>query len=112
VRKKSKVRRKRVVGVVGVEGVEVVGVAEGAADEHGGAVADVAGDEGVGQGRLADVGEGGVDGVAEVEGGVDERAVEIEDEQTGRNTNHGASVSAPFTVEGDGLEVSGLVASF
>ena len=64
-----------VVGLVGVEGVEVVGVAEGAANEHGGAVADVAGDEGVGQGRLADVGEGSVYGVAEVQRGIDERAV-------------------------------------
>ena len=63
------------VGVAGVEGVEVVRVAEGAADEHGGAVADVAGDEGIGQGRLADVGERCVYGVAEVEGGIDERAV-------------------------------------
>ena len=60
------------------------GVAEGAADEHGGAVADVAGDDGVGELRLAEVGEHGVDGVAEVDAGVDEGAVEIEDEEAGR----------------------------
>ena len=83
-----------------------MGVAEGAADEHGGAVADVAGDERVGQGRLADVGEGGVDGVAEVEGGIDERAIKIKDQQAGRHTNHGASVAAPLcTFEGERLLV-------
>ncbi len=96
------------VGVAGVEGVEVVRVAEGSADEHGGAVADVAGDEGIGQGRLADVGERCVYGVAEVEGGIDERAVEIEDKQAGRHTNHGASVAAPFTFEGAVLGVIDL----
>ena len=85
-----------VVAVAGVEGVEIAGIAEGAADEHGGAVADVAGDEGIGQGRLADVDEGGVYGVAEVERGVDQRAVKIEDQQAGWNTNHGASVAAPL----------------
>ena len=60
-----------------------VGVAEGAADEHGDAVADVAGDDGVGELGLAEVGEGGVDGVAEVDAGVDEGAVEVEDEEAG-----------------------------
>ena len=57
------------------------GVAEGAADEHGGAVADVAGDDGFGELGLAEVGEGRVDGVAEVDAGVDEGAVEVEDEE-------------------------------
>ena len=51
------------------------GVAEGSADEHGDAVADVAGDDGFGEGGSAEVGEGGVDGVAEVDAGVDEGAV-------------------------------------
>ena len=32
---------------------------------------------------LAEVGEGGVDGVAEVDAGVDEGAVEIEDDEAG-----------------------------
>jgi hypothetical protein len=85
------------VAVGGVEGVEVVGIAEGAADEHGGTVTDVAGDERIWKGRLADVGESCVDGVAKVEGGIDKRAVEVEDEQAGRHTNHGASVAAPLT---------------
>jgi hypothetical protein len=60
------------------------GVAEGPADEKGGAVADVAGDDGFGELRFAEVGEGGVDGVTEVGAGVDEGAVEIEDEEAGR----------------------------
>ena len=59
------------------------GVAEGAADEHGDAVAYVAGDDSFGERGLAEVGEGGVDGVAEVDAGVDEGAVEVEDEKVG-----------------------------
>ena len=51
------------------------GVAEGSADEEGGSVADVAGDDGFGELGFAEVGEGGVDGVAEVDAGVDEGAV-------------------------------------
>ena len=64
------------------------GVAEGPADEQGGAVADVAGDDGFGKCGLAEVLEGGVDGVAEVDAGVDEGAVEIEDEEA-RRDRHG-----------------------
>jgi carbonic anhydrase len=60
------------------------GVAEGSADEEGGSVADVAGDDGFGELRFAEVREGGVDGVAEVDAGVDESAVKVEDEETGR----------------------------
>ena len=60
------------------------GVAEGPADEKGGAVADVAGDDGFGELGLAEVGQGGVDGVAEIDAGVDEGAVEIEDKETRR----------------------------
>jgi len=52
-----------------------LGVAEGSADEEGGSVADVAGDDGFGELGFAEVGEGGVDGVAEVDAGVDEGAV-------------------------------------
>ena len=48
-----------------------LGIAEGPADEQGGSVADVAGDDGVWKLGLAEVGEGGVDGVAEVGAGVD-----------------------------------------
>ena len=71
--------------VVGV----AFGVAEGAADEKRGAVADVAGDDGFGEFGFAVVGEGGVDGVAEIDAGVDEGAVEIEDEEPGpRDKRH------------------------
>ena len=59
------------------------GVAKGSADEHGDAVAYVAGDDGFGERGLAEVGEGGVDGVAEVDAGVDEGSVEIEDDEVG-----------------------------
>lgn len=60
------------------------GIAEGPADEKGGTVADVAGNDGFGELGLAEVGEGGVDGVAEIDAGVDEGTVEIEDEEVGR----------------------------
>ena len=61
-----------------------LGVAEGAADEERGSVADVAGDDGFGEFRFAEAVKGGVDGVAEVDAGVDERAVEVKDEKAGR----------------------------
>ena len=62
--------------------VEIAGgVAEGAADEHGGSVAEVAGDNGGRELGLAEVAEHGVDGVGEIDAGVDEGAVEIEDEE-------------------------------
>ena len=48
--------------------VEVaLGVAKGAADEDGGTVSDVAGDDGFGEFRFAEVREGGIDGVAKVD---------------------------------------------
>jgi len=63
--------------------VDVAGrVAEGAADEHGGSVADIAGDDGFGELGLAEMEEHGVDGVAEVDAGVDEGAIEVEDQET------------------------------
>lgn len=66
--------------VVGV----AFGVAKSAADEEGGSVADVAGNDSFRKFRLAEVREGSVDGVAEIDAGVDESAVEIEDEKAGR----------------------------
>jgi hypothetical protein len=57
-------------------------VAEGAADEHGCSVTDVAGDDGFGEFGLAEMGEGGVDGVAEIDPGVDESAVKIEHKES------------------------------
>ncbi len=59
-----------------------LGVAESAADEHGGSVADVSGDNGLGELGLVEVREHGVDGVAEVDAGVDEGAVEVESDET------------------------------
>ena len=65
--------------------VEIAGgIAEGAADEHGGSVAEMAGDDGWRELGLAEVAEHGVDGVGEINAGVDEGAVEIEDEKAGR----------------------------
>jgi carbonic anhydrase len=57
-------------------------VAKGTADEQGGSVADVAGDDGFGELGFSEVGEGRVNGVAEVDARVDEGAVEIEDEKS------------------------------
>jgi hypothetical protein len=75
-------------GVVEVGLLDAVGVAEGATDEHGGSVADVAGDDGVGEGGAVKVGQGGVDGVAEVLAGVDEGSIEVEDEEAGMGKSH------------------------
>jgi hypothetical protein len=63
---------------------------EGAADEHGSAVSDEAGDDGEVEGRAAHVLEGGVDAVGEVAGGVDEGAVEIEDDEADGLSGDGA----------------------
>ena len=60
------------------------GIAKGSADEDGGAVADVAGDYSYGELGFAEVGQSGIDGVAEIHTGVDEGAVEVEDEEPGR----------------------------
>ncbi len=57
------------------------GISYGAADEHGGTVADVVGDDGFRKFRFAEVDESGVDGVAEIDAGVNESAVEIEDDE-------------------------------
>ncbi len=45
-------------------------------------VADVSGDNGLGELGLVEVREHGVDGVAEVDAGVDEGAVEVESDET------------------------------
>jgi len=58
-----------------------VGCREGAAKEHGRAVADETGDDRVFKVGAADVLEGGVDAVAEILSRIDEGAVEIEDEK-------------------------------
>jgi hypothetical protein len=57
------------------------GVAQSAADKQGNAIADVAGDDRFRQFGLAEVGESGVDGVAEIDAGVDEGAVQVEDDE-------------------------------
>ena len=71
------------------------GVTERAADEHGDAIADVAGNDGLWELGFAEVGEGGVDGVAEVDAGVDEGAIKIEDDEARREAErHRAMVAA------------------
>jgi hypothetical protein len=70
------------------------GVADGAADQHGDTIADVAGDDSFGKRGLAKVREGGVDGVAEVDARVDESAVEIEDDEAGCDGESGHSLNA------------------
>lgn len=62
------------------------GVAEGTADEHGSSVANVAGDDRLWKRRFVEVVEGGVDRVAEVDAGVDQRAVKIEDDEAGKGS--------------------------
>ncbi len=79
---------KQIIVVRGMESVEIVGIAECATNEHGCAIADVAGNQRVGKGWFADVREGSVYGVAEVERGVDERAIEIKDQKARWNTKH------------------------
>ena len=59
----------------------VTGQGERAAHEHGRAVADEAGDRGIGQRAQAAFAERCVHAVAEVLRGVNERAVQIEDQQ-------------------------------
>jgi len=74
--------------VIGEEVVEsildqafIAGIAEGAAHQHWGAVAYVGGDDIAGEFRASQVLEHGVYGVDEVEAGVDQGSVEIEDQQ-------------------------------
>ena len=55
--------------------------AESALDEDWGAVADVAGDDVVGEGGASDVAKGGVDGMHEVEARVDQGAIEVKDDK-------------------------------
>ena len=62
---------------------------QGAAHEHGGAVADEAGDDSVGQVRAAHVLERGVDAVAQVARRVDQRSIQIEDESLSDSTGMG-----------------------
>ena len=69
-----------------------LGIAEGAADEHGGSVADVTTDDGLGELGFSQVNEHGIDGVAEINSGVDKGAIEIEDDQTGSRESHEMSL--------------------
>ncbi len=63
--------------------VDEVGVGERAADERGGSVADVGGDGFRVEFGFAEVLESRVDGVGEIDLGVDEGSIEVEDEETG-----------------------------
>jgi hypothetical protein len=64
-----------------VEEVLVVGIAERATYEHGCTVSDVGSDDVAGEFGAMEVAESCVDGVNEVETGVDEGAIEIEDDE-------------------------------
>ena len=88
--------------------VEVAfGVSEGSADEHGGAVAEVAGDDVLGELRFVEVGEGGVDGVAEIDSRVDEGAVEVEDDEAGLR---GCDLGHEYRISGAGFGSFSFVA--
>jgi len=71
---------------------------EGAADQHDGAVADVAGDHRIGQRLAFKLHQSGVDTVAEVSRRVDQRAIEVKDEQlqglSGQRTKYANHVSS------------------
>lgn len=76
--------------VVGVWLVgDEMGVGKGAADEGGGSIADVGGDDVLCEGRFAEVAQHGVDGVREVNAGVYEGAVQVKDEEAG-GEEHGS----------------------
>jgi len=55
--------------------------AESALDQDWCAVADIAGDDVVGEGGTSDVAEGGVDGMHEIEARVDQGAIEVKDDK-------------------------------
>ena len=69
---------------------DVTGQCERAPHEHGGAVADEAGNRGVGQRAQVGFSERCIDAVAEILRRVDERAVEIEDQQLQSLNGNGA----------------------
>jgi hypothetical protein len=68
----------------------VVGIAEGAAHQHGGTVANVPGDDFGWQGLAVVFEEHGIDGVREVGAGVNEGAVEVEHKQAQVGGGYGA----------------------
>ena len=67
-------------------------IAESSADEHGGPVSDIAGYDRLRKLRLVEVSKHRIDGVAEINTGVDESAVEIECDKAGGGAQHGKSV--------------------
>jgi hypothetical protein len=85
--------------VVDFIGRDAVFDCQGTAHEHGGSVAYEAGDDVVVEVGAAHVLERGVDGVAEVTGGIDERAIQVEDDEfdffggDGAEDEHAASVA-------------------
>jgi hypothetical protein len=56
----------------------VFGIAEGAANEHGGAIANVGGDDFVGQFGALKVAKGGIHGMNEVEAGIYQSSIQVE----------------------------------
>jgi hypothetical protein len=81
-------------GAAAGRGVCVAGIAECSPDEHGRAVANVAGDQGVRQGIAANVGKRGVYRVTKIERRVNQGAVKIEDEEA-REEIHSGKCKGP-----------------
>jgi hypothetical protein len=59
----------------------IFGVAQGSPDQHWGAIADIRSDYVTRQFRVLEVPEGGIDGMNQVQAGIDQRAIEIKHDQ-------------------------------
>ena len=80
---------KEFIAVAGVQRIEIAGIAKRAPNQHRCTITDVAGDQCIGQRWFVDIRERCIHRVAEVERRINERAVEIKDEEAGRSTDHG-----------------------
>src|SRR5271170_1604625 len=80
----------------------VIGVAQRAADQHSGAIADVGGDNVLRQLRTVEVNEHGIDRVHQVFSRIDKRAIEVEDQKAQRfNRNEMRSVGHNLSLAND-----------
>ena len=59
----------------------IFGIAERAPHQHAGTVADVGGDDLLGERIAAELGEHGVDGISEILARIDQRAIQVEDDE-------------------------------
>src|SRR5205807_9402295 len=59
----------------------VIRIAQSAAHQHGGAVADVAGNDFIRKFGLAKIAKHGIDGICQVDAGINQRAVKVKDQQ-------------------------------